>query len=112
MVQLRMFRKARDKCIQLMENINEAKQEGLQFLLLALETEIHRNDGKDYGRRDTEYERVVCLYDEPKENPLCFQVPIVTVPYLNNMVPIKYNKENETFFQFAKSEPPHVNTSV
>lgn len=87
MVQLRMFRKGRDKCIQLMENINEAKQEGLQYLLIALETEIHRTESKNDNRRqDTEYERVVCLYDEPKENPICFQVPIVTIPFLNNMV--------------------------
>jgi hypothetical protein len=35
---------------------------------------------------DCDYERVVCLYDEPKENPICFQVPIVSVSFLNNLV--------------------------
>ncbi|CAK74957.1 unnamed protein product (macronuclear) [Paramecium tetraurelia] len=73
LVILKQYKKAKEKCKQLIENINEAKQEGLQILLMHIEQILMRN------QQDIDYQRVICLYDEPKENIICFQVPIVFV---------------------------------
>ncbi|CAD8053664.1 unnamed protein product [Paramecium sonneborni] len=73
LVILKQFKKAKEKCKQLIENINEAKQEGLQILLMHIEQILMRE------QQNIDYQRVICLYDEPKENIICFQVPIVFV---------------------------------
>ncbi|CAK58296.1 unnamed protein product (macronuclear) [Paramecium tetraurelia] len=70
---LKQFKKAKEKCKQLIENINEAKQEGLQILLMHIEQILLKD------QQSIDYQRVICLYDEPKENIICFQVPIVYV---------------------------------
>ncbi|CAD8059821.1 unnamed protein product [Paramecium sonneborni] len=70
LVILKQFKKAKEKCKQLIENINEAKQEGLQILLMHIEQILIKD------QHPIDYQRVICLYDEPKENIICFQVPI------------------------------------
>ncbi|CAD8142066.1 unnamed protein product [Paramecium pentaurelia] len=73
LVILKQFKKAKEKCKQLIENINEAKQEGLQVLLMHIEQILIKN------QHPIDYQRVICLYDEPKENIICFQVPIIFI---------------------------------
>lgn len=66
LVLLKQYKKAKERCKQLIENINEAKQEGLQVLQLFIESQI------DNSSPAIDYQRVICLYDEPKENLICF----------------------------------------
>lgn len=50
--------------------------------MVYLDGEIRKSEGKEYGmnwinikfelEELMSYERVICLYDEPKENPICF----------------------------------------
>jgi len=40
------------------------------FSLKLLNNNNNNNNNKDHLEYD--YDRVVCLYDEPKENPICF----------------------------------------
>lgn len=111
LVMLRQFKKAKERCRQLIENINEGKQEGLQYLLVQLDNEMKKGDGRSYSKGSVAYrldelvgyDNVICLYDEPKENPICFQVPIVFVDYMDDL-------KLRLSFSLPKVTPPSLQT--